>query len=172
MEIKGLAEVGLLIWSTTGIRVLQDRGKQLHRKQCAKTLAVKAKEKNAILLIGGARGWDWEVMTYAYEMETQFKLYLPFKDRLDVIPTNYLHRALDVWYPFVEYNIRGYQVRNVQMVNDSSVLDAYWDGRKCWEENGKQKCSGTWNCINYALSQGKKVLNWYNVEFTEFDHAL
>lgn len=128
-------------------------------------------EKEAIILIGGARGWDWEVMDFSRKMGAKYKLYLPFMTRLDDIPSSFIDNALEVWYAFAEYNVRGYQIRNKEMVDDSRLGHSYWDGRKCWVEKGKRKCSGTWNCIEYAISQGIRVKNWYNLKLkTGFEH--
>lgn len=166
-----MAIVKEITWCTTGHRAEPDYNKRLHRRQCAKQMVNLVKDKRALLLIGGARGWDWDVMQEAYDQGIRYKLYLPFMERLDAIPNNFAEKAVEVWYPFSEFNIRGYQIRNEKMVDDSTVVHSYWNGSKCWEEKGKKKCSGTWNCINYAIQEEIKVVNWYNLKIkTGFEH--
>jgi uncharacterized phage-like protein YoqJ len=47
------------------------------------------------------------------------------------------------------YSPQKMQIRNVWMVDNADVVLAVWDGKRS---------GGTWNCLTYALEQGKMVL--------------
>lgn len=121
--------------------------------------------------LGGALGFD-TAMFYLFRglrdkgLPIRIKICVPFRDQPSrwrysqkLAYQDMLDTADEVVYvdtiepyscePYNVYRPVKMQRRNRYMVDDSSLLISCWNGSK----------SGTYNCIEYALSKGKRVIN-------------
>jgi uncharacterized phage-like protein YoqJ len=111
-------------------------------------------------IVGGALGTDTWAAEYALSHHIPYTLVTPFD--LGVMsqfwnPTQreclriYAEHATDhITICSGEYDIRAYQARNEYMVDHADVVFAVYNGKRG---------GGTYNCIRYALAQGKPVYN-------------
>ena len=112
-------------------------------------------------ITGGAIGVDQWFAEACLDHSVQYEMYLPFLPKIqsklwgdeDKALFNRLMKhssGLTIIDPSGGYDSRGYQIRNIKMVDDSGFTIAFWVGRKS---------GGTFNCMKYALSQSKFVLH-------------
>ena len=127
--------------------------------------------------VGGALGIDQMAFAICYDLiEEGYNIELivcvPFKDQPKMWPNKskllykdqlnkadeviYVDRLTNTKYINANNKIDIYvqnkmQLRNIYMVDDSDIVIAYWDGSK----------GGTDNCIKYAKSLNKKIINLY-----------
>lgn len=113
------------------------------------------------LCLGGTIGVDQWMGRMAIKHKIKYHLFLPFlpqiqskywnqkqKDELDAQLK--LASGITIIDPDNEYNIVNYHKRNIEMINSSDFVVAFWAGKKQ---------GGTFSAIKYALSQSKLVLN-------------
>jgi len=109
------------------------------------------------IIVGGALGIDTLAALIAIEHNIPFTVFVPCNNQDKMWPKkskdmyNYiLSKAFRVYYVSQEeYNNHCMQDRNIAMVNACDVLISVWDGSK----------GGTANCVRYAQSIGKEVIN-------------
>lgn len=153
-----------IIWGITGNRKVQDFDALCQK---ATNLADKARRCHAVLSIGGAYGWDWEVLTRAYDFKVYYILRLPFKSYLEKLG-KFIESKLCVSVSWEKKEWEGdqdvtcYHARNGKIVDDilkspieHQVLQAYWDRRKY---------GGTLKTIKRAFSKNVKVFNWFDMK--------
>ena len=118
------------------------------------------KENKPTKVISGmAQGWDQALAQAAINCGIPFIAAVPFKGQEGVWNLkgqNYFNKLLNqaesVTYVCGEgYAPHKMQIRNKWMVDNSDMVLAMWDGT-----NG-----GTFNCVNYAQSQDKDIVNLY-----------
>lgn len=156
-----------LVWGITGHRKVDNY--ELMKKR-ANILATKAKKSSVILSLGGAHGWDWEVLKAAYQHRVYYYLHFPFRNYLKqherFVEVKY---CLNVTWEKTEWiskqDVSCYHARNTKIVDDllkstekNRILQAYWDGRKQ---------GGTLKCIQKAFAKGARVFNWFNMSFID-----
>lgn len=129
---------------------------------------------------GGALGIDQMTFTVAYELiEEGYNIKLivcvPFKEQCKAWPQNsqniymdqlnkadeviYVDRLVNTKYVVANNKIDIYiankmQLRNIYMVDNSDKVIAYFNG---------EKKGGTYNCIKYAESLNKEIINLYEM---------
>lgn len=110
-----------------------------------------------VVISGMALGWDTAVAEAALMHGMPLYAYIPFAGQESQWPpeSQRFYRALlRKAKQVIECSPPGYsvakmQVRNCRMVDDCSILLALWDGSS----------GGTANCIEYAESRGKEIVN-------------
>lgn len=111
-------------------------------------------EKEIRLHVGGCPGVDYWAMEIAMEMKLRMCLYLPFdmslirayrtKEEYEFLTKAFDYCNGEYLFAASRFNSRAYQMRNTWIVDSSEILLAYF----------KSKRSGTYNCVNYALTEG------------------
>lgn len=105
------------------------------------------------VITGMAQGWDQAVAHAAHSLGIPFRAYIPGTWQPDAWPPagqEHYHRLLDlaaevrVCTKAVRYEAAAMHLRNMDIVNDSDMMLALWDG---------QRRGGTWNCIEYATER-------------------
>jgi uncharacterized phage-like protein YoqJ len=113
------------------------------------------------VISGCALGWDTYGIQAAVNLQIPFEAYIPFLGQESIWP----QKSKDEYYKLLEKASKkvivcegGYapfkmELRNRAMVDQltepDDILLACWNGK----ENG-----GTWNCIQYAMKQKKKMV--------------
>jgi O-acetyl-ADP-ribose deacetylase (regulator of RNase III)/uncharacterized phage-like protein YoqJ len=112
---------------------------------------------DAIWITGGAVGLDTEAALYAMRHSIRLWLIIPFPPHvMSKYWTTDQRRCLQDCWGYAEktsvlaptYDVSIYQRRNERMVDLSDMVAAFWDGSR----------GGTANCIGYAQSIGKKMV--------------
>jgi len=111
------------------------------------------------IISGMAQGWDQALAQAAINLSIPFIAAIPFRGQESVWSykgqkyyDNLLTKAESVEYICDEgYAPQKMQIRNKWMVDKSDVVLAMWDGT-----NG-----GTYNCIKYAQSKEKRIINLF-----------
>lgn len=118
-------------------------------------------EYQPTIISGMALGWDQALAKAAMNLSLPLWAYIPFVDQASVWPL----KSRAFYYFLLEYSSRKVicstgeysalkmQIRNERMVDDSDIILALY--------NGKQY-GGTFNCIQYAISKNKPIVNLYN----------
>lgn len=110
------------------------------------------------VIMGMALGWDQALGCAAFDLRIPYDAYVPFKGQETRWPIAsqqrykfLLSKAREVKY-ICEGGYAGWkmQKRNVAMVDACTDVLALWDG---------SLTGGTFNCITYAHTQGKPVIN-------------
>lgn len=121
----------------------------------------------ALVISGMALGWDQALAQAAINLKIPFDAYIPCAAQDSKWPESskiqynaLLAKAKGILYVTVDtYTPECMQLRNVAMVDASDLVIALWDGT-----NG-----GTHNCLKYAKSINKPMLNtwerWTKGEF-------
>jgi uncharacterized phage-like protein YoqJ len=112
------------------------------------------------VISGMALGWDQALAQACINLDIPFLAALPFKnmevkwprESQDKYNRILSHASLSVVVSEGEYAPWKMQVRNKYMVDNSEMILAMYDGTS----------GGTANCINYANSVGKPIVNLYN----------
>ena len=112
---------------------------------------------------GGALGIDSWAAEYAIERMIPLHLFLPFEPEVmarfwrdPAVARLQRHIAYATTLHITQrgaYDVRAYQKRNEQMVDAADLVLAFWTGKKF---------GGTANCIRYAESVGKPVVNLFH----------
>lgn len=116
-----------------------------------------------LVISGGALGVDQFAAEICVELKIPFVFILPFP--VSVMSTKWnsksrqhlqslISHAVKSFVVQKEFSMSGYQLRNQAMVDHADLLCAFWDG----------SAGGTANCIQYAKSRGKKIINLYSDE--------
>lgn len=133
-------------------------------------LAYEFLEKNEhnidLVISGGAIGWDSALALASYELDIKYILAVPFVGQEKMWPKEGLY-SQDFYNDLKSnaYKVEiicpgGYaswkmQRRNEWMVNNADLILALWNGSS----------GGTANCIKYAESKNKKIINlWEQYE--------
>lgn len=119
-----------------------------------------------IFNLGGAQGIDSYFGEICLEEKIKFQIYLPFHPKIHTkfwnteetsLFENLLKNAIGLQIsdpdPNQNYKKENYFVRNNNIINEASFLIAFWVGKKR---------GGTFEAMNYALSQSKFVFNALN----------
>lgn len=119
--------------------------------------------KPDIAITGMADGVDTIFAELAMKQHIPFVAALPWKKRWEDYTQYYqdlLRAAKEVIYACDEYSKECFFIRDKIMVDAADMVLAVWDGKQ-W--------GGTWETIEYALSQGKEVrfFSWYTAEDEE-----
>lgn len=128
------------------------------------------KKKDIVLLSGCATGIDLWYGSYAMARGLRLELYLPFKrttqivkGKMDLQQRTSLNKQYRYAEKVVVVNDRfftyGYQKRNMALVNNSQILLSYYTRTR----------SGSGNCVRYAMSKNRKIINLRNLHET-FDY--
>lgn len=113
--------------------------------------------KPKLVITGMALGWDTALALASIELGVPFHAYVPFKGQELAWPKDSQIKYRDllkssdkvvVCSPG-DYSNEKMQIRNEQMVNDSDLLMALWNGSP----------GGTRNCLEYAGSVKRKIVN-------------
>lgn len=135
----------------------------------AKEWMEKNLSSNALVISGGALGWDQALADAAFALELDVSLYLPFPGFEDRWPSSSRKTLYNQIYQCRSYQFisegpyAGYkmQLRNEAMVNASDLVLALWNGTS----------GGTANCIAYANKVGKPIVNlWDRYEQQTLEH--
>ena len=110
-----------------------------------------------VVISGMALGWDTAVAEAALMLGVPLHAYIPFagqESQWSQESQKFYRALLRGAKKVVECSPPGYsaakmQVRNCRMVDDCNILLALWDGSS----------GGTANCIEYARSRGKEIVN-------------
>lgn len=116
-----------------------------------------AENKPDTVISGMALGWDQALALAAFKEGIEVWAYIPFKGQESIWPATAktLYAYILARCSFVRYiSEPGFaawkmQARNGAMVDDADLVLALWNGSS----------GGTKNCIDYALSKGKPVVN-------------
>lgn len=111
-----------------------------------------------LVISGMAQGWDMIVAYAALSLHIPLHCAIPFpgQERNWPIRTqekyrNIINLATSVKYISDSFSYGAFQKRNEYMVDNSDIILACHDGSK----------GGTANCLKYADSKNKKVINIY-----------
>lgn len=120
--------------------------------------------KPSLVITGGALGWDTALAQAAIALNIPLELHIPCKDYSSRWPLSsqqiyhqILSSATKVKYLSDRYHISLLHKRNISMVDSCNILLALY--------NGIPK-GGTHNCVQYALSTSKEIINVWN----DFQH--
>jgi len=124
------------------------------------TQIIKSREATHVIS-GMSLGFDMAMAQAAIELEVPFIAAIPFEGQESKWPKEsqeYYHKLLEQASEIEFVSNPGYeawkmQKRNEFMVNNSDVVVALWDGSE----------SGTGNCVDYANSVEKPVINYWDV---------
>jgi uncharacterized phage-like protein YoqJ len=112
------------------------------------------------VISGMALGWDQALATAAVEVDIPFVAAVPFNSQENTWPdsakikySELLKKATEIFVLSDTYSINAMHYRNAWMVDHSHVMLALWDG----------SIGGTSNCIRYAQSKDKHIINLYNI---------
>jgi uncharacterized phage-like protein YoqJ len=119
-----------------------------------------AQYKPDIVISGMALGWDQALAEAATRLKIPFIAAVPFIGQENSWPEDsqdYYMELLDQASEIITVSDGGYhprkmQLRNIWMVDRSEKILALWDGSR----------GGTFNCVQYALSKKKPVINMWN----------
>ena len=123
---------------------------------------LKRQYDDVVFNLGGALGADQIVGDVCLEHNVPYHVFLPFsasemtkywkqEDKDNLQKQLESASGISVCDPY--FNNSAYQKRNIQMVDNSAFVVAFWVGKKQ---------GGTFNCMNYALKQSKFVFNALN----------
>lgn len=109
------------------------------------------------VITGMALGWDTALAEAAHDLNIPFHAYIPFIGQEGRWPREsqaryaalLYHAEKSVYCSPEGYAVWKMQKRNEDMVRDSEIVLALWDGSR----------GGTSNCVGYANKVGKKVMN-------------
>lgn len=112
-----------------------------------------------LVITGMALGWDMAVARAARSLGIRYVCAIPFKGQESIWPQNRkdMYRELlgSAYKSFVlsegGFSGKSMQLRNQWMVDNCTLLMAMWDG----------STGGTHNCVKYALSVGRPLVNLY-----------
>ena len=120
-----------------------------------------AQHQPGTVITGMARGWDTIVAEAAIRYSIPLVCAIPFPGQIDKWPSldkeiwariiRYSHKCGKVHTISPVYLSTVHQTRNQWMVDRADAVLALWSG----------KPSGTANCVKYAQSQGKPVINFW-----------
>jgi uncharacterized phage-like protein YoqJ len=128
---------------------------------------IKSNPQITKIISGMALGWDQALAQAAINCDIPFLAAIPCYNQDKMWPQkskdyyNYLlSRATEmVFVTKAEYNSMCMQVRNMYMVHNCDILLALFDGT----------AGGTSNCIHYAISKNKPVVNLYE-QYKQLPH--
>ena len=158
-----------MILSFTGHRKLFDQYYP-HKKWnpiCAEVVRVLEELKPELILSGGALGFDSLAMDAALALNIPYRIAVPFRGQETIWPyksqeryRNFIDKAESV----VIVSDGGYspekmETRNRYLIDNSDLVLA------CLDPNLKK--SGTLNCVRYADSKNKKVINVYHSSYSK-----
>ena len=110
-------------------------------------------------ITGMALGWDLAVAAACCQLKIPYVAAIPFPQQADIWNENdkwlwnfYKLHADKVVVVSEKFSIANLQKRNEWMVDHSGCTIALYDGSK----------GGAYNCIKYAESKDKPVVNWWN----------
>ena len=116
--------------------------------------------RDLIFVTGGALGIDTYATEWAFVHNIPYHIILPFTTRAmtkfwpessRATLRRHLEHAESITVIGADYyEIQRYQERNEAMVDRADEVWTYWTGKTH---------GGTWNCIQYALKEGKPVFN-------------
>lgn len=113
------------------------------------------------VIVGMAQGWDMAVARACIAQKIPFIAAIPFPGQEKMWPI-----AKQIHYKWIlsladeivivskgKYTSKKMQKRNEYMVDHSNLILAMWDG----------SAGGTANCLNYAVSRSKTIVNLYSL---------
>lgn len=111
------------------------------------------------VISGMAMGWDQALALASVRLNIPLICAIPFKGQerqwsssVQKFYNKLLDKASEVVYVSPSgYSSKKMQIRNEWMVDNCNVILAMWDGSP----------GGTGNCIKYAKSKNKKIINLY-----------
>lgn len=144
-----------MIYGTTGHRDLR----RIDAVKIADKF-VNMMNKDDILIVGGAKGWDYLITERAIEKGIKLWLYVPwrahdierFRHHAEIIKISNIGKGT--------YHIANFFIRNQWIVDDCGILFAYWDGK----EKG-----GTWDTVRRAQKKNVKMRVLHTPQIVLFD---
>jgi len=155
---------GQIVYGVTGHRSVDN---DQDMKRAAEKVAKMACDENAILSIGGANGWDLEVMHQCTMFQVQYILRLAFRSRLLLLKEAFTNKRTCVLITWeakkwkTKADDHFYFERNKKIIKDAlnssgfyKKVNAYWDHRRA---------GGTFKTVERALKSRVLVVNWYDM---------